>query len=156
VQAARLASLDQLKRVIYLGRFSKMLLPNIRVGFMAATAEIAETFGTQKLLTSLATPELDELRAPVFKQFEALGMTPFCRPQAGFLGWFGTGVDTITLAALALTLEAGYLLAPGALFSPQQTPGTWLRMNIATSQNPAMLRWLDKVLVQLRQQSPGS
>lgn len=174
VLATRLASLDQLKRVIYLGSFSKMLVPNIRVGFMAATAEIAETLGNQKLLTSLATPELnerivhhaltegsyrkhcqrvhaelDELRAPVFKRFEALGMTPFCRPQAGFLGWFDTGVDTITLAAMAL--EAGYLLAPGALFSPQQTPSTWMRINIATSQNPAMLRWLEKALAQLRQ-----
>ena len=174
VQATRLASLDQLKRVIYLGSFSKILVPNIRVGFLAATAEIAETLGNQKLLTSLTTPELnerivhhaltegsyrkhcqrvhaelDELRDPVFKQLEALGMTAFCRPQAGFLGWFDTGVDTITLAALAL--EAGYLLAPGALFSPQQTPSTWLRMNIATSQNPAMLQWLAKTLARLRQ-----
>jgi DNA-binding transcriptional MocR family regulator len=174
VPAARLASLDQLKRVIYLGSFSKMLVPNIRVGFLAATADIAESLGNQKLLTSLATPEinerivyraltegsyrkhcqrvhsaLDELREPVFKRMESLGMTAFCRPQAGFLGWFDTGVDTIELAALAL--EAGYLLAPGALFSPQQTPGTWLRINIATSQNPAMLKWLDKTLVKLRQ-----
>ena len=60
VQATRLASLDQLKRVIYLGSFSKMLVPNIRVGFMATTPEIAETLGNQKLLTSLATPELNE------------------------------------------------------------------------------------------------
>lgn len=172
--AARLASLDQLKRVIYLGSFSKMLVPNIRVGFLAATADIAESLGNQKLLTSLATPEinerivyraltegsyrkhcqrvhsaLDELREPVFKRIESLGMTPFCRPQAGFLGWFDTGVDTIELAALAL--EVGYLLAPGALFSPQQTPGTWLRINIATSQNQAMLKWLDKTLEKLRQ-----
>ncbi|MBH2020470.1 MAG: PLP-dependent aminotransferase family protein [Burkholderiales bacterium] len=179
VQATRLASLDQLKRVIYLGSFSKMLVPNIRVGFLAATAEIAETLGNQKLLTSLATPELnerivhhaltegsyrkhcqhvhaelDELRAPVFKQLESLGMKAFCRPQAGFLGWFDTGVDTITLAAMAL--EAGYLLAPGALFSPQQTPSTWLRMNIATSQNPAMLHWLDQALAQLRQRGPAA
>jgi DNA-binding transcriptional MocR family regulator len=176
--AARLASLDQLKRVIYLGSFSKMLVPNIRVGFLAATADIAESLGNQKLLTSLATPEinerivyraltegsyrkhcqrvhsaLDELREPVFKRMESLGMTPFCRPQAGFLGWFDTGVDTIELAALAL--EAGYLLAPGALFSPQQTPGTWLRINIASSQNPAMLKWLDTTLVKLRQRGNG-
>jgi DNA-binding transcriptional MocR family regulator len=175
VQAARLASLDQLKRVIYLGSFSKMLVPNIRVGFLVATAEIAESLGNQKLLTSLATPEinerivhraltegsyrkhclrvqaaLDELREPAFKRMESLGLQPFCRPQAGFLGWFDTGVDTIMLAALAL--EAGYLLAPGALFSPHQTPSTWMRMNIATSQHPVMLRWLDKTLKQLRRQ----
>lgn len=42
------------------------------------------------------------------------------------------------------------MLAPGALFSPQQTPGTWLRINIATSQNPAMLKCLDIPRVKLR------
>ena len=177
--ATRLASLDQLKRVIYLGSFSKMLVPNIRVGFLAATAEIAESLGTQKLLTSLATPEinerivhraltegsyrkhcqrvqasLDKLRDPVFKRMESLGMKAFCQPQAGFLGWFDTGVDTSMLAALAL--EAGYLLAPGALFSPLQTPSTWLRMNITTSQNPAMLKWLASTLEQLRQRGTAA
>ncbi|MFP3739892.1 aminotransferase class I/II-fold pyridoxal phosphate-dependent enzyme, partial [Burkholderia sp. SIMBA_019] len=33
----RLASLDQLKRVIYLGSFSKTLAPNLRVGFIACS-----------------------------------------------------------------------------------------------------------------------
>ena len=171
--AARLASLDQLKRVIYLGSFSKMLVPNVRVGFLATSADIAEALGNQKLLTSLATPEinerivhraltegsyrkhcqrvhaaLDELRDPTFARLESLGLKPYCRPQAGFQGWFDTGVDTVVLAALAL--EAGYLLAPGALFSPQQTPSTFMRMNIATSQNPALLKWLEATLKTLR------
>jgi DNA-binding transcriptional MocR family regulator len=173
VPAARLASLDQLKRVIYLGSFSKMLVPNIRVGYLATTPDLAETLGNQKLLTSLATPEinervvhraltegsyrkhcqrvhaaLDELRDPTFSRLESMGLKAFCRPQAGFLGWFDTGVDTITLAALAL--EAGYLLAPGALFSPQQTPSTFIRMNIATSQNTVVLKWLEATLKTLR------
>ncbi|HEY8905847.1 MAG TPA: PLP-dependent aminotransferase family protein [Rhodoferax sp.] len=173
VSAARLASLDQLKRVIYLGSFSKMLVPNVRVGFLAATPEIAESLGNQKLLTSLATPEinerivhraltegsyrkhcqrvhaaLDELREPTFARLESLGMKAFCRPQAGFQGWFDTGVDTIALAALAM--EAGYLLAPGAVFSPQQTPSTFMRMNIATSQNPEVLAWLEATLKKMR------
>ena len=168
-----LASLDQLKRVIYLGSFSKMLVPNVRVGFLATSADIAEALGNQKLLTSLATPEinerivhraltegsyrkhcqrvhaaLDELRDPTFARLESLGLKPYSRPQAGFQGWFDTGVDTVVLAALAL--EAGYLLAPGALFSPQQTPSTFMRMNIATSQNPALLKWLEATLKTLR------
>ena len=173
VPTARLASLDQLKRVIYLGSFSKMLVPNVRVGYLAASADIAETLGNQKLLTSLATPEinerivhraltegsyrkhcqrvhaaLDELREPTFARLESMGLKPYHRPQAGFQGWFDTGVDTIALAALAL--DAGYLLAPGALFSPQQTPSTFMRMNIATSQNPALLQWLEAAIQHLR------
>jgi len=177
--AARLASLDQLKRVIYLGSFSKMLVPNVRVGYLAASADIAESLGNQKLLTSLATPEinerivhraltegsyrkhcqrvhaaLDELRDPTFARLESLGLKAYCRPQAGFQGWFDTGVDTIALAALAL--EAGYLLAPGALFSPQQAPSTFMRMNIATSQNPAVLSWLEATLKTMRRNATSS
>lgn len=174
--AARLASLDQLKRVIYMSSFSKMLVPSIRVGFLAASPDVAETLGNQKLLTSLGTPEINErivyrvltegsyrkhslrvqqaldgLREPMFKRMEALGLKPFCRPQAGSLGWFNAGVDTNMLCALAL--EAGYLFAPGALFSPSQTPNTWLRMNVATSHDPAMLQWLAQTLEQLHRRS---
>ena len=134
---------------------------NPQVGLTSlATPELNErivhhalTAGSYRKHCQRVHAELDALRAPVFKQLESLGMTPLCRPQAGFLGWFDTGVDTITLAALAL--EAGYLLAPGALFSPQQTPSTWLRMNIATSQNPALLGWLDKTLAQMRLRGNG-
>ena len=125
------------------------------------------------MLTSFATPEINErivhqtltqgsyrkhcqrmqgalegLREPAFKRFEAMSLKTFCRPLAGFLGWFDTGVDTARLAATGL--EAGYLLAPGAIFSPQQTPSTWMRLNFATSQNPAMLKWMAKTLDQLR------
>lgn len=173
VPYARLASLDQLKRVVYVGSFSKTLVPGIRVGYLAGSAELVESLAGLKLLTSFATPEINErivyqtltqgsyrkhcqrmhgalesLREPAFKRFEALELRAFCRPQAGFLGWFDTGVDTASLAAMGL--EAGYLLAPGAIFSPQQTPSTWMRINIATSQNPAMLKWMAKTLDQLR------
>jgi DNA-binding transcriptional MocR family regulator len=174
---ARLASLDQLKRVIYLGSFSKMLVPNVRVGYLVASPDVAEVLANQKLLTSLSTPEinerivyraltegsyrkhcqrvhaaLDELREPTFARLESMGLKAFCRPAAGFQGWFDTGVDTITLAAMAL--EAGYLLAPGALFSPYQSSSTWIRMNIATSQNPLVLKWLEHALAKLRAAKP--
>lgn len=172
-QYARLASLDQLKRVVYVGSFSKTLVPGIRVGYLAGSAELVESLAGLKLLTSFATPEINErivyqtltqgsyrkhcqrmhgalesLREPAFKRFETLGLKAFCRPQAGFLGWFDTGVDTASLAAIGL--EAGYLLAPGAIFSPQQTPSTWMRLNFTTSQNPAMLKWMAKTLDHLR------
>lgn len=175
VQYARLAALDQLKRVVYVGSFSKTLVPGIRVGYLAASADLVESLAGLKLLTSFATPEINErivyqtltqgsyrkhcqrmhsaleaLREPAFKRYEAMGLKAFCRPLAGFLGWVDTGVDTASLAALGL--EAGYLLAPGAIFSPQQTPSTWMRVNFATSQNPAMLKWMAKTLDQLRAQ----
>lgn len=179
IPAPRLASLDQLQRVIYLSSFSKMLAPAMRVGFIAAKPQIIDDLVLHKLLGMWSSPELDErvvlraltdggyrkhcqrvhtaldaLREPTFRRFEKLGFKPLCRPPAGFLGWFDTGVDTNALAAAAL--DAGYLFAPGALFSPHQTPGTWLRMNIATSDDPQMLKWLDKALNKLHGQAVPS
>lgn len=178
IPTARLASLDQLQRVIYISSFSKMLAPSMRVGFIAAAPHIIQDLVLHKLLSMWATPELDErvvlsalteggyrkhcqrvhtkldaLREPVFRRFEKLGFKPLCKPQAGFLGWFDTGVDTNVLAAAAL--DAGFLFAPGALFSAQQTPGPWLRMNITTSDDPNMLKWLATTLEQLHGQ-PGA
>ena len=172
----RLASLDQLRRVVYVNSYSKMLAPNIRVGYLAGPAELVDTLTTHKLLTALTTPEinerivykaltegsyrkhcqrvhaaLDSLREPAFKRMQDLGLQAFCQPQAGFLGWFDTGVDTNHLAALGL--DAGYLLRPGALFSLRQAPSTWMGINIATSQDPGMLAWLAQTLDQLRRRS---
>lgn len=173
VVATRLASLDQLRRVIYLGSFSKTLAPNIRVGFLAAAPDIAHKIANYKLLCALSTPEINErivfqvltdggyrkhclrlhgkldvAREASTARLERIGLRPFIRPQAGFVGWFDAGVDTNVLAAAGL--EAGYLFAPGALFSPTQQPSTWLRMNMTTSHNPVMLRWLSKTLDALR------
>ncbi|MFX6035957.1 hypothetical protein ABTE74_21475, partial [Acinetobacter baumannii] len=58
--ATRLASLDQLKRVIYLGSFSKTLAANLRVGFVAARPALAQSLTDAKLLAGLATPEINE------------------------------------------------------------------------------------------------
>ncbi|KAF1051971.1 MAG: 2-aminoadipate transaminase [Burkholderia gladioli] len=58
--ATRLASLDQLKRVIYLGSFSKTLAANLRVGYVAGSPEIANALTDQKMLAGMATPELNE------------------------------------------------------------------------------------------------
>ncbi len=57
---ARLASLDGLERVIYLGGFSKTLATGIRVGFLAASPTIAQRLSSIKLLTGLTTAELGE------------------------------------------------------------------------------------------------
>jgi DNA-binding transcriptional MocR family regulator len=58
--ATRLASLDQLKRVIYLGSFSKTLTSNLRVGFAACSPDVANALADQKLLVGMTTPELNE------------------------------------------------------------------------------------------------
>ncbi len=58
--ATRLASLDQLKRVIFLGSFSKTLAENLRIGYVAAAPEVAKAIADQKMLVGMTSPELNE------------------------------------------------------------------------------------------------
>lgn len=151
---ARLASLDQLRRVIYLGSFSKTLAANVRVGFVACSPELAKTLTDHKMLIGLTTPEINErlvykvlteghyrkhaerlrerldgVRDKAARALERIGFRVFGAPGAGMFLWVDTGVDTNAMAAAGH--EAGYLLAPGSLFSPSQQPSTWMRYNVA-------------------------
>jgi DNA-binding transcriptional MocR family regulator len=165
--ATRLAALDQLSRVIYLGSFSKTLAANLRVGFLATTSELAKRLAERKLLESLTSSEIGErvvykvlseghyrkhvdrlcsrlaqVRDRVIRQLERIGMHVAIPPAAGLFVWVDTGCDTVALTERAL--EKGYLLAPGALFSPKQLPSTHMRINIACMADPGLLRWLER------------
>ncbi|KGD34116.1 aminotransferase-like domain-containing protein [Burkholderia pseudomallei] len=170
--ATRLASLDQLRRVIFLGSFSKTLAANLRVGYIACAPELAKALTDQKMLVGMTTPELNErvlykvlteghyrrhverlrarldgVRDKTARMLERTGMRLFTMPAAGMFLWADTGVDSDALAAAAH--EEGFLLTPGSLFSPQQSPSTWTRFNVANcgdSALPAFLgRYLDSV-----------
>ena len=167
----RLATLDQLKRVIYLSSFSKTLAANLRVGFLAASPDVARAVADQKMLVTFATPEinerivfkvlteghyrrhverlrarLDTVREKTARALERVGFRLFCTPAAGMFLWADTGVDSGALTAAAH--DAGYLLAPGSLFSPHQSPSTFMRFNIANCGDPGLMaffsRYLDK------------
>ena len=161
----RLASLDQLRRVIYMGSFTKTLAPNLRVGYIACDPDIAQTLTDQKMLTGLTSPELgerivygaltqghyrrhverlrgrlDEVREPTARALERAGLKLFCEPAAGMFLWADVSVDSSALAVAGH--DRGYLLAPGALFSPYQTPSTWMRFNIANCGDAGFLAFL--------------
>lgn len=167
--AARLAPLDQLQRVIYLGGFSKSMAANLRVGFIATSRERAQRLTDRKMLATLTTSDLtervvykilsegayrkhlDRLRARLdaarpkaLRQIEAVGLTMETVPSAGLFVWVGAGRDTNVLAQRAMA--QGLLLAPGSLFSPSQLPSTHMRLNIATLQDPAVWRFLEREL----------
>ncbi|MFM0035193.1 PLP-dependent aminotransferase family protein [Paraburkholderia strydomiana] len=165
----RLASLDQLKRVIYLGSFSKTLAPNLRVGFIACAPEVATAVSNQKMLVGMTSPELNErvlykilteghyrrhverlrarldgVREKSARMLEKTGMKLFLTPAAGMFLWVDTGVDAGSLAAAGH--EGGFLLTPGSLFSPQQSPTTWMRFNIANCGDPELATFLCRYL----------
>ncbi|SAK41813.1 GntR family transcriptional regulator [Caballeronia temeraria] len=168
--ATRLASLDQLKRVIFLGSFSKTLAANLRVGYIAAAPDVAKALADQKMLVGMTSPELNErvvykvlteghyrrhverlrarldgVREKTARMLEKTGLRLFAPPAAaGMFLWADAGVDSDGLAAAGH--EAGFLLTPGSLFSPHQSPTTWMRFNIANCGDPALPAMLSSYL----------
>jgi DNA-binding transcriptional MocR family regulator len=166
--ATRLSALDGLQRTIYVSGFAKILAPGWRVGFMAAPPALVESLLNTKMLSTLTTPpllekalawcidqgqlrrhaerirtRLDQARARSVKLALAHGCR-FAAPPAGLFGWVDTGVDTDALSQRLL--DAGYLLAPGALFHASRQPSTLMRINFATTQDAQF--W--KVFVKVR------
>ncbi len=168
VQAAtRIAALDQLNRVIYLGGFSKTLAANLRVGFIACSPELAKHLADRKMLTALTTSEigervvykilseghyrkhvdrlrakLDAVRDKTIRQLERVGMKIDVTVPAGLFVWADAGCDTNVLTEKGL--EQGYLFTPGSLFSPNQLPSTRTRINVATMADAGVLRFLER------------
>ena len=55
-----LASLDQLKRVIYIGSFSKTISPNMRVGYLLAGPRLMDELAQLKMVSGLTSSDLTE------------------------------------------------------------------------------------------------
>jgi DNA-binding transcriptional MocR family regulator len=168
----RLANLDQLKRVAYIGGFSKTVAASLRVGFIAANRNLAHRLGTLKLSTCLATPDLNErviyellasgsyrrqmervrqrltgARRRVISRLQALGFELALVPDGGFFLWARTltGHDALSMAKDAA--QIGLVLAPGPIFSPNGGPSTWVRFNAAHCDTDAFAERLATLLV---------
>lgn len=161
----RIAALDALERTIYISGFSKILVPNWRVGFLAAPLGLIDRIVDTKLLSTLTTPALTEqalahclehgllrrhtervlqrleaARSRTVKLAESHGCR-FAAPPRGLFGWVDVGVDTERLAQAMLD---EWLIAPGALFHATHRPSTLMRVNFATSQDARFWRALDR------------
>ena len=160
--ATRLASLDGLKRTVYVSGFSKILAPDWRVGWVAAAPALVERFIDTKMLMSLTTPSITEaavawcleqgaLRrhaervvhrlAAARQRVARLAQEAGCRfvtPPEGLFGWVDTGVDTERLAVPLAA--AGWLIAPGRLFLARPRASTLMRINFAASQDARFWR----------------
>ncbi|MEI7430563.1 MAG: PLP-dependent aminotransferase family protein [Betaproteobacteria bacterium] len=167
----RLAQLDQLRRVIYIGSFSKTLSANLRVGFLAANPELAAELTDVKIVSCLSTSEfserlvylmlteghyrkltertqnrLAEATTGTLKLLEKSGMKIYAEPKGGMFVWAAVpGLqDSARLASQAA--QSGILLAPGNIFRPQMQPSPWLRFNVAYALDPKLERFLGEAL----------
>jgi DNA-binding transcriptional MocR family regulator len=163
----RLATLDQLNRVIYARSFSKTLSGSLRVGFIACAQHIANELADIKMLTSITTSQfterlvylmlvdghyrkylsrlherLGEARRDVVRAFERIGLTLFVEPAGGMFVWarFSNVEDSLALAEAAQ--RDGIMLAPGAVFRPHLERSPWMRFNVSVCEDTRVQRWL--------------
>ena len=167
--ATRLAQLDQLRRVIYVGGFSKTLSANLRLGFVACAQDLTADLTDLKIVTCISNCEFAErltylmLTEGHYRKFidrthirlaeatertqrmlERLGLTIYAEPKGGMFVWAAIPglVDSAALASRAV--KAGIMLAPGNIFRPQMQPSPWLRFNVAYALDPRLERFLDE------------
>ncbi|MFD2753215.1 aminotransferase-like domain-containing protein [Comamonas terrae] len=169
--APRVTVLDRLQHSIYVGGFAKVLVPNWRIGYLAAPPGLVERLLDTKLLSTLSSPtpmeqalalcmEQGQLRrhaerlrrrlAQARTRSVALAQQAGCRfvaEPAGLFGWVDTGVDTEALAQRLL--DEGYLIAPGAMFHASRSPSTCMRINFATTQEAGFWRVFARVVADM-------
>lgn len=170
--ATRMSVLDELRRTITISSFSKALAPGWRVGYIVSPPALVDRLVSTKLLSTLSTaPVLEQALAHCMEQGQLrrhcervstqldaararcltlarASQCQFVTPPRGLFGWVDVGVDTERLAHPLL--DAGWMIAPGALFHAERRPTTLMRINVATSQDAAFWKALQTAVRQLR------
>ncbi len=162
-----LAQIDELQRVIYVGSFTKVLGPGLRIGFIATRAELLQPLIEAKMLGVLSGSAVCEFvlrevldggkyrrhverlrdriakaRAAAARELEDAGLILESGAGEGIFLWarIPTRVDP---DRLALDAQAhGVLLAKGALFSPTAQYRDCLRFNVAYAADPMLTQFL--------------
>ena len=162
-----LASLDQLRRVVYIGSYSKTISPNIRVGHVVARPDLLDELAQLKMVSGLTSSDITERLAfgalsegrwrkhlkalrdrlahahgTVAQRLTGLGFELFNEPKAGLYLW-ARHPDLADSAPLSQqAVGAGILLGPGHLFLTEQRPTGWLRFNVAFSDDERLYGFL--------------
>lgn len=171
----RLAALDQLDRVLYIGTFSKTLSASLRVGFIAAHPAMTAALSDIKLLTVVATSDYTErfvfsliagghylrhlrrLRGRIetatkqaLVDLDGIGLR-VPRPQdGGFYLWAELPSGTDELALCRQAAAHSIFLAPGSVFRPDREPhAPAIRINVAHASQPRFLSFMGDALKRL-------
>ncbi|WP_087718136.1 aminotransferase-like domain-containing protein [Salinicola salarius] len=163
----RLAALDGLRRVIYLGSFSKSLSCSLRVGFIAAGPRLIKQLVDVKMLTSIASSRfaeqvvktmlengsyrklaerlstrLSEQMASTLELVGTAGWEAFAEPAGGMFLWIRHPAVASSGRLVELAQRAGISLSPGDVFLPEGGHSPWTRINVAYARDPRALRFL--------------
>jgi len=165
-----LASLDELRRVIYVSSFSKTLSPALRAGYLVASAPWAARLARAKIMTALGSSELleqlvlqilthgryrrhlkrlhEQLAAThsrVAQSFTARGVELAFVPPSGLFLWARLPSKDSVGKLWRRALADGVLLAPGELFRPDGRATSQWRFNVAHCDAPAVYRFLESL-----------
>jgi DNA-binding transcriptional MocR family regulator len=168
----RLAALDQLNRVLYVGTFSKTLSASLRVGYVAADRRSTASLSDIKLLTVVATSDhierfvfglisgghylrhIRRLRGRVAEattralvDLNAMGLAVTRPRDSGFYLWadLPSGTDELDLCRRAAAQSI--FLAPGRVFRPdRQAQAPSIRINVAHASHAAFLAFMKQAL----------
>jgi DNA-binding transcriptional MocR family regulator len=177
LQRPSLASLDQLKRVVHVGSFSKTISPNIRVGYLVAGAGLLEELTQLKMVSGLTSSDiteriafgaltegrwrkhlksvrdrLAEAHGRVAQRLTGLGFELFGEPKAGMYLWARHPDIADSAEPARLAAGEGIMLGPGHLFLVQPRPTGWLRFNVAFSEDERLHAFLAGHIAQQVQQ----
>ena len=164
--APRLAALDQLQRVIYIGSFSKTLAGSFRVGYVAASPERATALSEILVVTVISTSahnerivyslidqghylkhlrglrtRVSEATAETVRQLTALGLE-VSHSGGGFYLWPKVPPALVTPHAVSDAAARGIFIAPGSAFAAGAHSEASMRVNVAHGNHPDFLTWL--------------
>ena len=168
----RLAAFDGLTNVIRIGSFSKTLSASVRCGYITARQDWIEALVDLQVATNFggASPvaarlvfdslmdtgyrrhvealrrRLSGVRRDTTARLANLGVKSWVTPRGGFYLWarLPDGQDASDLARTAL--EQDVILAPGNVFSADQSAPDFMRFNVAQMQDPRVFSVLKAAL----------
>lgn len=167
----RLATLDGLRKVIYLGSFSKSLSCSLRVGFIAAEPGLMRNLVDVKMLTSISASHFAEqvlttmlqngsyrklaehLRIKLSGQMasalnlvRSAGWEIFAEPAGGMFIWARHPDAETSTQLVQQAKQAGISLSPGHVFLPKGGASPWVRINVAYTRDSRAVKFINDPL----------
>jgi len=170
--AVRLAQIDGLRHVIYVGSFTKLIGPSLRVGYVAADPALVAQLAERKVLSVLSGSSLLEgfvslvldggrykrhveklrerlqrMRTEARTALESAGIAFDEARGEGLFLWGRVPEGTQVEELVRRANERSILLGRGSLFSPVQGSSQWLRFNVCHSNRPPLIEFLRESLL---------
>lgn len=161
----RMAVMDGLENVIRIGSFSKTLSASVRCGYICAKPDWIEALVDLQVATNFGGPspmaselvyqalggggyrkhmdalrdKLDQKRNEIGRRLEEMGLEISVRPRGGFYLWCRLPDDLDSAELAKSALKENIVLAPGNVFSPTLSKGSFMRFNVSQTDEKSLV-----------------